>query len=366
MIRILHVVSVMDVAGMESYIMNMYRQIDRSKIQFDFLVHRKRRGVFEDEIESLGGHVYHTSLLDDLNLFKYLKDLKKVFSGHTEYRIVHGHLGSTAFLYLGMAKLCGVPWRILHSHCRGRVNTVKGYIKDLIFYVSPAFANVAFACSNEAGRYQFKKRKFEVIPNGVDVTRFYYSEETRTTMRKELGLEDKFVVGHVGRFQIEKNHEYILKIFYQLKKRIPNATMVLVGDGPFRAQIEEKAKEMKIEDSILFTGIRKECATYYQAMDAFILPSLYEALPLTGIEAQCAALPCLFSETVSREVDLGNQAHFLPIGDMNVGEWVEELVRIHQSSKKREECIPNADHFDSAKSTRDMAARYEKMWESSK
>ncbi len=364
MIRILHVVSVMDIAGMESYIMNMYRKIDCTKMQFDFLVHHRRRGAFEDEIESLGGHVYHTSLLDDWNLAKYLRELKALFSDHPEYRIVHGHLGSTAWLYLGMAKRCGVPWRILHSHCPGCIHTLKGYAKHLLFYLSPIHANVALACSTEAGRYQFKKRTFEVIPNGIDVDRFRYSAEKRAVKRRELGFEDRFVIGHVGRFYYEKNHEYMLKILYRLKRKIPDAAMVLVGDGLLRSQIENRARKLGIDDAILFTGIQRDCSPYYQAMDAFIMPSVYEALPLTGIEAQCAALPCLFSETVSREVSLGDRAQFLPIGEEDVDRWVDELVKIHGSRQAREACIPDAARFDSDKRTRDMVARYEKMWES--
>lgn len=366
MIRILHVVSIMDIGGMESFIMNMYRNIDRSKMQFDFLVHHRRRGVFEDEIKALGGHVYHTSLMDDWNLFEYIKELRKLFAEHPEYKVVHGHLGSTAYLYLGIAKRYGVPWRILHSHCPGCIHTLKGYIKHLLFYLSPIHANVAWACSTEAGKYQFKKREFEVIPNGVNVARFTYSAEMRENKRRELGFEDKFVIGHVGRFYYEKNHEYMLKIFDQLKKLVSNAAMVLVGDGLLRQQIKEKAKEMGLDDSILFAGIQKECSPYYQAMDAFIMPSVYEALPLTGIEAQCAALPCLFSDTVSHEVSLGVRTQFLSIGDENVGRWVDELVKIRQSKERREVCIPNADRFDSAKRTRDIVARYEKMWESNK
>ncbi len=366
MIRILHVVSVMDLGGMESYIMNMYRNIDRTKMQFDFLVHHKRRGVFEDEIEELGGHVYHMSLMDDGNLIRYIRGLKKLFMQHPEYQIVHGHLGSTAYFYLGMAQRCGVSWRILHSHCPGCIQTLKGYIKHILFYFSPIHANVALACSTEAGKYQFKNRAFEVVPNGIDVRQFAFSKDLRDSKRKELGFEGKFVVGHVGRFYYEKNHEYMLKIFEQLKREIPDAVMMFVGDGLLKEQIEKKAREMRLEDSILFAGIQRECSPFYQAMDAFIMPSVYEALPLTGIEAQCAALPCLFSDTVSHEVNLGTRARFLPIGSENVDRWVNALVQIYGAKEERKEYIPNADAFDAIKITREMVARYEMMWENGK
>lgn len=362
MMRILHVVSVMDMGGMENYIMNLYRKIDRSKLQFDFLVHHGRRGAFEDEIEALGGRIYHTTLMDDFNLVRYIQDLSKLFS-HAEYKIVHGHLGSTAFFYLGIAKRHGATARILHSHCPGHPNTVKGYIKHFLFYLSPIYANIHLACSAQAGKYQFRKAAFEIVPNGIDVDRFRFDEKSRNDVRRNLGLESCFVVGHVGRFYYEKNHAYLLRIFQELKKQKADAVLLLLGDGALMEQTRAQARAMGLEDSVRFMGVIGDCAPYYQAMDAFVLPSIYEALPLVGIEAQCAGLPCLFSAAVSAEVKLDAQTAFLPIGLENVQMWADKLLDISKQGMDRHRPLLGAERFDAGINAQKMAVRYKALWE---
>lgn len=363
MMRILHVVSIMDVGGMESYIMNMYRHIDRSNVQFDFLVHHARRGVFEDEIEALGGQVYHTTLMDDFNLVKYVKALMRLFREHPEYRIVHGHLNSSAFFYLGAAKKFGVKNRILHCHCPGKINTFKGNVKHVVSQLAPLNASMRLACSTEAGKYLFKKRSFEVIPNGVDAAHFRYNPAFRNDIRRQTGTEGKFIIGHVGRFYYEKNHEYILDVFKEINAQIPNAALMLVGEGKLMDSCREKAQKLGVADSVHFIGLVRDCAPYYQAMDAFMMPSLYEGLPLSGIEAQFASLPCLFSDTVSPEVKFSSEAHFLPIGSENIGLWVDALLEIHRQNIDRTAFVPYADKFDSVVAAERMLARYKKLLE---
>ena len=363
MIRILHVVSMMHVGGMESYIMNMYRKIDRSKVQFDFLVHYNERAAFEDEIEAMGGRIFRTTVLDDFNMVKYLRDLDKLFSEHPEFRIVHGHLNITAYWYLGAAKRHGVPWRIMHCHCPGKINSLKGNIKHLVSRLSPLNANIRLACSKEAGEYLFQKRPFEIIPNGIDVERFRFSEKVRGDVRTDLGLDDKFVIGHVGRFSREKNHEYMLEVFAGVKKQLPDAVLMLLGEGPLLESIQEKARAMGIADSVLFLGLIRDCAPYYQAMDAFIMPSLYEGLPLAGIEAQSAALPCLFTAVSSPEVKISSDAAFLPIGTEKVDLWVNALKKIAANRSDRRSITPDAGKYDSAVGTAKMVERYLNLWE---
>lgn len=364
MIRILHVVSVMDVAGMESYIMNMYRQIDRSRFQFDFLVHHKRRGAFEDEIEALGGRVHHMTVLDDFNLIKYIRDLRALYKAHPEYRIVHGHLGSMAYWYLGEAKRCGVPWRILHSHVPGHMNTLKGYVKHMLFYLSPLYANIRYACSKEAGEYQFKNSAFTVIPNGVDTARFRYSAARREAAREAMNLQGRFVVGHVGRFTGEKNHPYMLSILAELRKTVPNAVLMLVGQGPRMQEIRELTKTMGLEDAVMFMGLQKDTPPFYQAMDAFFMPSLYEGLPLAAIEAQCAGLPCLLTETASPETAISPLTAYLPIGEENVRRWAQTLEAVYTNPTDRNGLIVNSDAYDSSAGTQRMAETYLKLLES--
>lgn len=361
MMRVLHVVSVMDMGGMENYIMNLYRRIDRSELQFDFLVHHGRRGVFEDEIEALGGCVYHTTLMDDFNLLKYKRNLKRLFED-TPYEVVHGHLGSTAWFYLGAAKRGGVPVRILHSHCPGHPNTMKGYIKHILFRFSPIHANVCLACSDAAGKYQFRKTAFETVPNGIDVERFRFNERLRNDLRKALHLDGCFVVGHVGRFYCEKNHAYLLRIFQALRERVPNAVLLLLGDGALMQNTKALAEEMGLTQDVRFMGVIRDCAAYYQAMDAFVLPSLYEALPLVGIEAQCAGLPCLFSSNVSAEVKLDAQTAFLPIGSEDVRLWTDRLAEIRDCPPDRRRSLRGVERFDAGIHAQRMTARYQALW----
>ena len=361
MIRVLHVVSVMDMGGMENYIMNLYRNMDRSRIQFDFLVHHGRRGYFEDEIEALGGHVYHTTLMDDFNLPRYLRSLEDVFRPG-EYRIVHGHLGSTAYWYLGAAARHGVPHRILHSHCPGHPNNLKGYAKHILFHFSPIHATIRLACSGPAGAYQFRRQAFEIVPNGIDVERFRFSAAQRERTRRELGLEGRFVVGHVGRFFTEKNHAYLLRIFRLVKNQCPDAVLLLLGDGALQPQMKALARQLGLEEDVRFLGVVGDCAPCYQAMDVFVLPSLYEALPLTGIEAQCAGLPCLFADTVSAETSLGDGVEFLPIGQGSERLWAERLTQLHAQRPDRRGLPEGAMRFDARSGAQRMAARYETLW----
>ena len=359
--RVLHVVSILDRGGMENYIMNIYRHLDRKKIQFDFLVHHKRRGLLEDEIERLGGNIYHATILDDCNIFRYKKYLKSIYAGG-QYEIVHGHLGSTAYWYLGEAERSGIPWRILHSHCANHAMSIKGVAKHVMFQFSPIYANVRFACSEKAGKYMFKNQTFEETPNGIDVSHFLYSQAMRREVRNKLGFQDHFVVGHVGRFTSEKNHSFIISIFQKLKEYIPNALLLLVGDGQLKEKVKQKVVALGIEDSVVMTGIQPDCAQFYQAMDVFILPSIYEGLPLAGIEAQCAALPCLFSDNVSTEVRISPLSFFLPIGNRNIDIWINALIKIQSQRTERELQKVDAARFDSVEVAKSMEQRYAMLW----
>ncbi len=361
--RVLHVVGAMEYGGMETFIMNLYRQIDRDEVQFDFLVHHKRRGAFEDEIETLGGKVYHTSIIDDGNFIKYRHDLRTFYQNHPEYRIVHGHLGSMAFWYLGAAKKHGVPWRILHSHVPSYVKSVKGYAKNALFKLSPLYANINFACSPEAGKYQFQNRSFEIIPNVIDVTRFRYNENVRAETRNELNINNCFVVGHVGRFFTEKNHVFLLQMFQQLRKENSNAVLMLIGGGPLFEKTKQQAKELGLENSVLFLGLQENTAPYYQAMDAFVLPSLYEGFPLTGIEAQCAGLPCLFTDRTSSNILLLPGSKKLSVENNAVADWVNALAEISRSSVNREALPPQIMEHDSRTVAEKMTALYKQLWE---
>lgn len=298
MIRILHVVHGMDCGGTENIIMNLYRNIDRTKVQFDFLVHTEKRCFFDDEIEQLGGCIYHVPYYNMLNLFAYKRALCNFFSTHNEWIAVHGHLGSCACIYLGIAKKYGL-YTIAHSHA---INEKRLNLKELLYrfhaYLTRGVADFYMGCSYEAGVDRYGKaiansNKYKIINNGIKADDYTFNEEKRVAMRSEFDILDHYVIGHVGRFSAVKNHNFMLDVLAELKKFNADYTMMFVGDGELRKTIELKAKNMGITDSIVFTGIRKDVPSVLQAMDQFIFPSFNEGLGIGLIEAQAAGLPCI-------------------------------------------------------------------------
>ena len=359
-IRVLQVVAWMNAGGMENYIMNLYRAIDRSKVQFDFLVHHAVIGLYEQEIEELGGKVYHFSVLDDKNVFKYIVDLRRFFAEHKEYKIVHGHLSSLAVFYLGVAKQYGVPFRIAHSHGAGFLHTPKGIAKYLLFRTTKWNANIRLACSTEAGKYLYGNSPFEFVPNGIDVERFSFDSDVRNRLREELGLENNYVIGHVGRFNLQKNHEYLLRIFKGVLDRHPEARLLLLGDGELFEEIQKMSHELHIEEAIIFAGVHKDVEKYYQAMDVFVLPSVFEGLPVTGIEAQYSGLPCVLSDKITKEVKITDLVHFVGISDKDVTTWIDVLSTAKVNAH-RDVVRPITDIFDVRHAAQNMENRYKEL-----
>lgn len=359
MIRVLQVVSVMDAGGMENYIMNIYRKIDRTKVQFDFLVHHKREGFFDKEIKALGGHIYYCSMLDDKNVFKYISDLNKIFA-ENNYKIVHGHLSSLALIYLGIAKKHKVPYRIAHSHGAGHLKSLKGYAKYFMFKGAKIFANKYYACSSEAGKYLFGNKKFEFLPNGINPNRFIFNKNNRDEIRNQYNLDGKFVVGHTGRFNLQKNHIFLLNMFKLFHDKNPNARLLLLGGGELENSIKSETNRLGLNDFVIFAGVQKECEKYYHAMDVFVLPSLFEGLPVTGIEAQYAGLPCIFSDEISKEVKITDNVQFIGISDNDKQRWVSALEKSADANIDRFPKI-NSDIYDVNISSADMQKRYIEM-----
>ena len=331
-IRILHIVSNMQQGGIENFIMNIYRNIDRNKVQFDFLVHYKKKFFFDDEINKLGGKIYRLSFMEDKNIFKYYRDLNMFFKKHKEYKIIHAHMGSLGGIYLNIAKKHGVSIRIAHSHGASHLNTLKGYMK---FFMNKSFkykANIHWACSTEAGVYMYgNKIQFELIPNAINVKKFQYNETSRKKIREELNiLDDEFLIGHIGRFNLQKNHRFIIKIFKEIVKIEPKTKLVLVGVGNLQEEIKQEVIKQEIENKVIFLNERSDVADIYSAMDLFILPSLFEGLPVSGIEAQASGLNCIFSENVSRETNITNLVKNISLNNEIL--WIDTII---ECKKKR-------------------------------
>lgn len=327
MIRVLHVVTYMGRGGLETMIMNYYRHMDRSAVQFDFLVHRDFEADYEAEILELGGRIYR---LPPLNPFSpdYLGKLDAFFAEHREYRIVHCHLDCMAGIPLKAAKKHGVPVRIAHAHSSSQTKDGKYLVKLGFKHVIRRYATDLLACSRAAGEWMFGGDGFLVMNNAIDAAQYSHCPETALRVREELGiLADALVAGHVGRFDPPKNHEFLLRVFSKLPK---NARLLLVGDGQLRKAAEKQANELGIADRVIFTGIRTDVPRLLQAMDVFVFPSVYEGLPVSLIEAQAAGLPCLISDRVPiecKKTDLVRQISLFA-GEESWAEAVLEASRM--------------------------------------
>ena len=331
-IRILHVVTYMGRGGLETMIMNYYRHIDRSKVQFDFLVHREFRADYDDEIETLGGRIFRLPRLVPWSK-SYLTALEQFFQEHLEYKIVHVHQDCLSSVILKVAYKCGVPVRIAHSHNSSQDKNFKYLIK--LFYKKqiPAYATHLFACGKEAGDWMFNGATFRVLNNAIDTKQYALDSECRFRIRKSLQIpEDAFVIGHVGRFHAVKNHSFLLDVFAEVKERHEKVVLLLVGDGDLRLEMEKKAELLGIASSVIFTGIRSDVPDLMQTMDCFVFPSLYEGIPVTMIEAQASGLPCVVSDGVPVECDKTGLVKHIPLSG-GVELWAEEILQTRSISR---------------------------------
>lgn len=325
MIRVLQCVNNMHRAGLETVLMNYYRNIDRTQIQFDFLTHRPERDDYDDEIEALGGKIYRAPRLYPQNYPAYFRYMKQFFAEHPEYQIVHSHIDAMSYLPLLAAKKAGVPVRIAHSHSSGIDKDLKYGLKQYYRYRLPSAANYFWACGEVAGRFLFRKRPYTLIANAIEAERFYFDSQIRKQKRKEFGLGEQLVVGHAGRFCYPKNHEFLLKIFQCLLMQEPNAVLLLVGKGEKEPQIRELAGNLGIADQVIFAGSRNDLNEIYQAMDIFVMPSRFEGVPMVGIEAQFSGLPCLFSDKVPQEVAFTDRCRFLEL-KLPAEQWAQKIL----------------------------------------
>lgn len=355
-VRVLNIVPNMRSAGIENFIMNMYRNIDREKVQFDFLVHTIEEKDFDSEIESLGGKIYHLTYKDDKNIFKYIRDLNKFFKQHSEYQIVHGQMQSMMPLYLYIAKKNNVKVRIAHAHNSDYEKTIKGFLLHIFSRFSKYPANYRWACSKTAGNYLFGKKDFEIIHNAIDFEKFSYNQKVRMEIRKELGIEDKLVIGNVARFEIQKNHKFLIEIFNEIVKKNPNSILLLIGDGILKESVMKQCEEYGISDFVKFLGIRSDAEKLYQAMDVFLLPSLYEGLPLVGVEAQIAGLPCYFSSSITDEIKLSNHAKFIDLNQTS-----ENWAKIILDSANQDRNVTLSSDYNLKKEAKRLEKKYIKF-----
>lgn len=327
-IRVLQIMPAMDAGGMESFVMNVYRTIDRDKVQFDFLYHYDKPCFFDEEITALGGHITKLTVRQNNDLPRYLRELRRFFADHPDYKILHGHYSGFGMFYNTAAKAAGVPVRVGHSHNTAYEPNLVGRLDRLMSSRFNAGLTDRFACSQKAGEMLFGKSPFTVLPNGIDTARFAdRNDERRAALRAEFSVApQEILLGHVGRFTAQKNHAGLLRIFAALSAALPSAKLLLVGTGPQDAvdAVRALTAELKLTDKVIFAGVRSDLPALYGAMDAFLLPSLFEGLPVVLVEAQAAGLPCFVADNVDRGAAFGEGCRFLPIADPAA--WVKALT----------------------------------------
>lgn len=329
-IRVLQVVTIMNRGGLETMLMNYYRKLDKSKIQFDFMTNRAERGHYDDEIEALGGKIYRLSPIKPGNYNKYFKELDRFFNEHKEYKVVHSHINENSGFVLRAAKKAGIQCRIAHSH-----------LSDLKFDYKYPFrvyarrnlkGNVSeyFACSKRAGEWLFGKEisncgKVTVLNNAVDTEKFRLNDEVRNKVRSELSIEGKKVIGHVGRFNPQKNHEFLIDIFNEIYKKDKDTVLLLIGDGYLKKKIEEKVNKLGLDENVKFLGVREDITELMQAMDLFLFPSQFEGLAVVMVEAQAAGLKVITSTGVTTESNITKNVKFVEL-DKGAEYWADIVL----------------------------------------
>lgn len=301
--KILHVIGAMDRGGAETLIMNIYRNIDRSKYQFDFLVNESRECDYDLEIEQLGGKMYRIPRFKAINLISYSLAVWRFFSEHSDYIAVHGHIGFPCAIYLSIAKHFGL-FTIAHSHNTSAPYSIAQFVFSVFSYFTRFVADVFLACSFDAGRDRFglqvvNSDSFAVLNNGIAVKDYLYDSGVRLQKRRELAIsQDTYVVGHVGRFVEEKNHQFLVESFAQFHSSHPNSVLLLIGRGPLEDAIRKKCQELGIIDSVMFLGVREDIPELMMSMDVFVFPSKWEGLGIVAIEAQATGLSCVLSSAL--------------------------------------------------------------------
>ena len=338
MVKIVHVLQVgmtSNIGGLETYLMQQFRHIDRTKLQYDFVnITSEREMVFKNEIIAAGSKVYEICSRHGNPLLHYLKWIILLSRVSKYYDVIVLNSNGLTYIFpLLAARFFGIPMRVIHSHNSSFEQPI-GILKKILIKVNKILlkwnATDYFACSKIAGNWMFGKgAHYRVIHNATDFTKFVYDPVIRGKVREKLNLEDKFVIGHVGRFSYQKNHDFIIDIFSAIHKRRADAVLLLVGDAVGDKSLLDLAKlkvhKLNLDDAVFFLGLRDDVPELMQAMDCFILPSLFEGLAVVGIEAQVAGLHSFFSDTITKEIGITRLAHFIPL-HAQADVWRDEIL----------------------------------------
>ncbi len=357
MVRMLHIVGSMAPSGIGNYIMNVYRHIDRSKVQFDFIVHEHREVSFEEEIESMGGKIYVATQKHDSPI-KNFRDIRSVVK-KGGYNVVFRHADNAMVaLDLLAAKMGGARVRIPHSHSTSTPNPNSHYMFQPMLN---KMATMRFACSEAAGEWLYGKgQDFRVIQNAIDLEDFSFKKSERDVTRKKLSLHNKTVVGHIGNFMPVKNHFFMLDVLKEMVKKNPDTVLLLVGDGDLRPQIEKKIDNIELRDHVILAGVRTDTPALLSAMDAFIFPSFYEGMPIAMVEAQATGLPCIVSDPITRLVDVSDRVTYLPL-DKKAEVWADKILEEADTYRDKRDNTDRARFVEAGFDINEMVKTYEEL-----
>ncbi len=332
-LRVLCVFSCLDPGGSETMCMNLYRIIDRSKIQFDFVKHTHDIGAYEEEILSLGGRIFEAPKLSLSNYCQYTKWWRDHLNEHPEHTIIHVHFFT---ITAAIAPTAHKYNRIVIGHSHASINNtgIKSCFQRFVVRIGGLQVDYALACSNQTAKAMYGKKEYHILNNAIDTQRFQYSIDIREKIRCEFSLRDETVIGHIGRFMPVKNHRFILNVYKAIRNKQNKTKLMLVGDGSLRVDTEDYARELGIVDDVIFTGVRSDVNELLQAMDCFLFPSLYEGLGLVLVEAQTSGLPCVISDRIPKEAIFINDLVSIMSFEQSTDEWAECIL----SSLKRKRC----------------------------
>ncbi len=361
-IKILYIVPSLRLCnGIASYAMNYFRNIDNNNIQIDFIIGANEKSEYFDEIEKKGSKIYYIPKIEGImNFFNVIKMIKNFFRDN-KYDIIHCHVLNMGAFYLHYAKKYKVPIRILHSHATKYADSSLNNFRNMFLAkIAVKNANTYYACSNLAGKFLFRNQQFEIINNAINIENFKYNIEKRKQIRKEEKINDnEILIGNIGRFVPQKNLFFLIDIFKQLTKKSNKYKMILIGTGPQEKKLLEKIKENGLTDKVIIKKNITNVNEYMQAMDVFVLPSLYEGLPVVGIEAQASDLTCLLANTISQEAKITANVKFLPITDEKF--WIEEINKLEKRNRKDVSEIILKSGYDIKTESKKLIDKYQEL-----
>ena len=362
--RIIHMIGSLDIGGSQTMIMNIYRTIDRNRIQFDFIVDHSDQLYFKEEIEKLGGKVFVMPRFTGKNIFQVQKAWNCFFDAHPEYHVLHSHVRSYASIYFPIAKKHGIK-TIAHSHSTSNGSGIKSIVKIILQYPLRYEADYFFGCSLKAGEWLFGKRivqsdRYFTIKNAIDTQKYFFDRKQCSILRNQLRIEEDVTVFiHVGRLHEAKNHIFLLHVFAMLIKEIPNSMLLLVGDGELSSEIEKQIEQLNLKSYVKMLGARTDIPDILNAADVFLFPSKWEGLPVTVVEAQASGLPCFVSDNITKEVGISELVKFLPI-DKGTQVWIDAIKETDLTRKNVIDKIIQAG-FDIKKSVEWLTKFYEEI-----